>query len=730
MKPVSDHRFSVRHRIPTRLRVKIPKLRSRPSAARELERRLSGEPLFKSVAARPSTGSLILNFSSQEVQPDEALAILKKKLMAIDWRTIGEPQKGVPAISQPPWNLRFGLLRVIILTVFTIFHLYKKFILKSPLKPGLVMTGILLGGMALFRRTATDIMHRKLLSADSFLSGAILLAMATGEATAALEVLWIQEVGKLLEDFVQNRSRKAIRDVLLIAPQTSFLLVDGQEVQTPLHRIRVGDLLVAHSRERIPVDGQIVRGEALVNESHISGRAEPVHKVKGDSVFAGTTLQQGLLRIKAQKVGRDTYLATVTRTIEAALAQKAMAERRADKLAARLLVFGIGASAATLILTRNLTKTLSVQLALASPCATVLAASTAVSAALANAAANKVLIKGGNYLERMAGADCICFDKTGTLTGTRPQIHEIATRSKEIEPDQVIAMAAAAQCHHTHPIAATLREEASDTAWKKKKPLSCETIIGSGVKAEFKGSVLMAGNRAMMRENSIDVSYFEVAAKRLLKNSCSLAYVAKNNDALGLIGLKYDLKPDIKKIWQRLRQTGISEFHVVSGDEKKIVAQTARELNATEWRGALLPEAKADYVAELVRSGRTVVMVGDGVNDAQALASADIGIAMGAGGAEAAIEAADIALVDDRLERIIYTRHLSCQTLRVVEQNHWFAVITDLLSAGLALAGLMPPILSGFAHILHTTLIFANSSRLYAYQPDPQLRLKRMAKPQ
>lgn len=721
MKSASHYQISVRHRIQTRLRVKIPLLRNRPYAARELEQRLLSEPRLKSVTARPLTGSVILDFSSKEVRTGEALAILEKGLTGIEQGAVNGPRASLIPETQYSGNLRMGLFRVIALTGFTLYHFYRFFVLRSPLRPGWLVTGILLGGLALFRRAAADLVRGKFLSADTFLSAATILATATGEASAALEVLWVQELGRLLEDFIQQRSRKAIREVILRTPQSAFLLVEGREVETPVHDIQPGDVLVAHSPERIPVDGLIVQGEGLVDESHITGRAEPELKTRGDKVFAGTALQLGLLKIQAKKVGQETYLARVTRAIESSLAQKAMAEKKADKLAARLMGFGLGASAATFIFTRSLAKTLSVQLALASPCATVLAASSAITAALANAARNKILIKGGIYLERMADADCICLDKTGTLTGHLPKIQEIVLRSTKGKPEHIVAMAAAAQGHHTHPIASALRQNAQAGVWARENPLSCETVVGRGVRAEFAGDVLIAGNRGMMRDYAIDVSRFDRAAERLVKERCSLVYVARNNKAQGLIGLKYDLRPRMAEIVRRLRETGVKEIHVISGDEKKVVSHAAQELSATGWRGGLLPEGKSDYVAGLVRGGRTVVMVGDGVNDASALARADIGIAMGAGGAEAAVEAADIALVDNRLERIVFARLLSRQTLRIIEQNHWFAVTTDLLSAGLALAGLMPPILSGAAHILHTVLIFANSSRMYTYQPDVEL---------
>jgi cation-transporting P-type ATPase C len=714
--------IQIRHQISNRMRATVTSIRGRLEEAQILEQRLIMAPSICSADVRPATGSVILYYDKTAINNNSVIAILQTTLMELD--QIGWQRSGLDyrqnTYDTKIWStrsIRRNLLRLLILSGFTVFHLVRALILKSPLRQHWIIAGTLLAGLKLFHRVFWDLKQGKFLSANIFLSGATMLATFTGESAAALEVIWIQEVGQLLEDYIQDRSRRAIRDIIQVSPQNAFILVNGSEIEIPVTRIRIGDILCVHNTDRIPVDGGVVDGEALVDESHITGRAEPELRKVGDCVFSGTVVQQGYLRIEAEKVGSQTYLAQVARTVDKALAERAKVERQADKLATRLLLLGTAVSVTTLIFTKSFTKTLAVQLALASPCATVLAASTAVTAALANAARNRVLIKGGVYLEKFKDVDCICFDKTGTLTEPLPAVVKVMPRAPKTDPKRILSMAAAAQCHSIHPIAKALVKAAPGIGKPMGDEIRCETILGRGVRAKSGSDMLILGNLTFMEDEAVAVEYFKNAAGKLENNGCTIVYVARNGKLQGMIALKYEFKPGSIGIMQKLRQDGVSQFHLLSGDTHKVLVRTADSFEMNSLHGDMLPEDKAHFVAQLVSEGKNVAMVGDGINDAPALAQASIGIAMGAGGAHAAIEAADIALVDNRLERIVFTRQLSRKTLSIIQQNHWFAVATDLLGAVLAITGILPPILSGATHILHTLAIMTNSSRIISIKP-------------
>ena len=687
-----------------------------------LEKYLASEPHVKSTSIRPITGSVIIHYDDHAVDAPATLSRLRMIMAKLDTGVFSGPlsidhsdlTRGQFDISG---SLRRGILSVVALSAFTLFYLWRRFVRKAPLPSSWLVMGTLLGGSNLFYRAFSDLRQQKILTANTFLSLATALALATGEVAAALEVIWIQELGQLLEDYIQDRSRRSIRKLFLQSSPSAFLIKNGIEVETPITRIGVGDILSVHATELIPVDGEVVQGQAQVDEAHITGRAEPELRSQGDRVFAGTTLQQGQLQIKAQQVGDATYLAQVGRMVEESLARRTQIEKQADKLASRLALLGIGAGAGTFLITGNIVKTLAVELALASPCATVLAASTAVTAALANAARNRVLIKGGPYLESFASIDCICFDKTGTLTDNLPVVKEVIPFNADITPGRILGIAAASQQHNTHPIARSLVQSVPRKDWPVGNVDISETILGRGVKAKIGQDYFVVGNSALMQNEGVSIVNLESIAKRLAGEGCSIVYVAQNGQALGVIGLKYDIKPNAALFVADLRHEGITSVHLISGDAQSVVEQTAADLNLTQFRGDMLPGDKAAYVAEMVARGQKVAVVGDGINDAPALAQAHIGIAIGAGGAQAAIEAADIALIDGELDRILFIRNLSRQTLRITTQNHWFAVATDLISAMLAMTGIFSPLLSGVAHIFHTMAICTNSSRLLYFRP-------------
>jgi cation-transporting P-type ATPase C len=279
-------------------------------------------------------------------------------------------------------------------------------------------------------------------------------------------------------------------------------------------------------------------------------------------------------------------------------------------------------------------------------------------------------------------------------------------------------MAAAAQQRSNHPIARALVQSSPEQDWPSGDVVEAAIILGRGVKTQLGDSVITVGNDALMQDENIDTKAFHKHAATLVRKSCTVVYVAQDGQIQGIIGLKYALNKDAANVMAQLRQFGKNELHLLSGDTQKVVAQSAKQLVISRARGNMLPEDKAAYVACLTEKHQVVAMVGDGVNDAPALAKAHIGIAMAAGGAETAIEAADIALMDSQLDRILFTHCLSQQTLQIISQNHWFAIATDLISAALSMVGLFSPLSSGIAHIFHTLTICANSSRLLTYRPN------------
>jgi len=572
------------------------------------------------------------------------------------------------------------------------------------------------GTVSLIKEAVKDTAEKKKITVKPFLAAGSVATIFMGEAFSAIQILWIYNVAELTEDYVAQRSRKAIRNILEVAPATAYVMRDGMEVETAVDDIRPDDVVAAHTGEKIPVDGSVLDGDALVDESTINGRSEAVFKEIGAKVYAGTIISQGTLFIRTVKTGQDTYLSGIMCMVEDCLSNKAPAEHKADELASRLLKIGLAATAATLGLTLDPLRALTVMLVMSCPCATVLAASSAITAALANAAKNSILIKGGLYLETVGKTDVYCFDKTGTLTQDLPRIMTIVGRTPSISEDMILSLAATAESHNQHPMARAILAEAGKRNLTVQAHAVCEFKAGRGVSCNIGcEEVVLVGNRQFMAEHEVDLRWFDkkAAAQRALGRT--VIFVSRNGSATGMMGIANPIRPEAVDVLNYLKADGVKAIHLVTGDNKEVARTMMDIFPFDDCRAPLLPEEKADRVAELQKDHR-VVMVGDGVNDALALARADIGVAIGAGGAEVALEAADIALADANLEGLIKVRNLSHQTMKVIDQNHYFAITTDLGGAALGMLGMLSPVMAGMIHIFHTAGILFNSSRLLSWE--------------
>jgi cation-transporting P-type ATPase C len=550
-----------------------------------------------------------------------------------------------------------------------------------------------------------------------FLTVACGLAIALGEALTALEIIWVLAIGMLLEEYVAERARRGIRDILQVDAENAFVLSEAGEVETPVSDLRVGDRIVVRAGQKIPVDGAVLDGEALVDESHITGRSEPEIRRPNDWVYAGTRVEQGSLTLRADKIGEQTYLSRMIHLVEESLAEPAAIEKKADVLAVRLMRLGTVATVATFLLTRNLSRCFSVMLVMACPCATVLAASTAVAAAIANGARRRILIKGGSYLEVIQEIDCFCFDKTGTLTSGSPRVIEVIPRSSRQNPTRIIEMAAVAESKSEHPLARALVEEARNRGVSFAEDPECETFLGRGVRARLGKDIVLVGNEALMMSEGVDAKYFKGKARKGMEEGRTVLYVARNGKAQGIVTLADRIRPGAGGVIEWLRADGVKRFSLLSGDAEPIVRIVHQELGFDNFQAGLLPEEKARTIANLVADGKRVLMVGDGVNDALALSEATLGIAMGAGGSEAAIESADIALAASDLEDLVILRLLCRRALLTVEQNFWLASSTNIAGILLGAMGWLSPILAGVLHVGHTLGIMLNSSRLIGWKP-------------
>jgi len=577
--------------------------------------------------------------------------------------------------------------------------------------PFSLVAGIsLIAAIPLLKEAYVDIKNKKI-TLHSFMSFTLLLAIFGGEATAAFEIIYILRGGMLLEEYIAEKSKKEIHKLIELDMKKVYILLDEVELEVELCDVKEGDIVVARSGEKIPVDGTILEGNAQIDEAIINGRSEPSLKKEGDEVFSNTYIEKGRVYIKVSATGANTYIARVMSKVEEALAHKSPSELAADKLASRLLKLGTLLTFGTLFATGSLVRAFSVMIVMSCPCATVLAASTAISAGMAKGAKENILIKGGEYLEKVSQSEVFCFDKTGTLTTGKPIIKEIYTK-ENISEKELLTYALLAEGKNTHPIAKAITSYAKSLDIEEKELPSCEVYPGLGVKVQNGDEVILVGNRKLLNNYKISVKSLQSKVQKCLDNAQSIVYIVRGKELLGFLSFEHEVRSGTKQMLEELRKRGVKRLILLTGDEEKVVQSFSSQYGFDEVYSNLMPEQKAQKIQDFKQEYENVVMVGDGVNDTLAMSRSDVAISFACGGSEAAIEVSNIAITDSQPQDIIKLYDLSQKSLRVVEQNYWLGTSTNLIGVALASVGLLSPVAAGAIHIGHTVGIMTNSSKL------------------
>jgi len=722
--------IEIRHTIPGRIRYRINGLQHNHDLARQMTDSLLRLDFIETVRPNPKCASLVVSFTPDETLQPRILDAIRE-VLGITPALRELPMARVPDCATPLCECkaceatrtgcnpvkgalrRFVAISAVMGVVGVRSLLFGISVTQTVFSPlGLVAVGF---SLPLFKQAWKQFQSSRF-TLEAFLGASCLAAVVAGEALTAFEVLWINSGAELVKAWITERSRKSISRILSVSSHHTFVLVDGVEVEKEVADLVSGDVVVLHTSEKVCVDGEIVDGGALMDEASITGRSDFVARQAGDRVMAGTFVRQGVIYVKAQEVGDRTYLARVLRMVEDSLENRAPIEGVADRLAANLVKIGFAVTGGTLLLTGSLWRAFTVMLVMACPCATVLAASTAVSAALSVAARRNILIKGGRYLEEVGGTDTICFDKTGTLTTSEPVLARIIPLPDATE-DYILRRAVSVEMHNHHPLAQAIKAEADNRGVGAEAHTVCEYFLGMGMRAEVGGSEILVGNSKLMGMHKVNVEPARRKAAPLRRQGRTVLFVAEDKAVIGLLAFDNLIRPEGREVIRRLRRGGADDIVLITGDEPNTAADLARRMGIATVHASVMPEDKADIVDALQRDGASVMMVGDGVNDALALAHADVGVAMGAGGSEVAIEAADIALVDDDLGNLVYVQSLSRATLKVVNQNFWIATGSNLFGVALGATGLLSPVMAGLLHIVHSLGVLANSARLMRYEP-------------
>ena len=565
------------------------------------------------------------------------------------------------------------------------------------------LTVVVAGGYPVFMNVLRAALRGKVTS-HTLMTVGVIAALLVGQwATAALVVLFMR-IGDYVESFTSQSARRAIKELTSLAPQTARVERDGVEIQVPIGEVSVGDIVIVRPGEKIPVDGQVIGGHATVDHSPITGESMPAEVVTGSRVYAATIAKLGSLRIRAEKVGVETTFGRVIKMVEEAEAHRAQVQRIADRFSALYLPLVTAIAASTFLVTRNPLSTAAV-LVVACSCSFALATPVAMLASIGASARRGLLIKGGKYLELLARANVLLVDKTGTLTLGQPQVTDVFPLNG-LSRQEILSLVASAERYSEHPLAEAIRALAQRENISLLEPQDFEPVPGLGVGAVIGGQRIRLGNSRMIPE----ARRLPMAAQ-LEAQGKTLLFLEIDGQLAGIIALQDKLRPEVPAALEGVRALGIRHVELLTGDNERAAATLAEELGL-RCRANLLPEHKVEVVKDYQARGHTVVMVGDGVNDAPALAQADVGIAMATAGTDVAIEAAHIALMREDWYLVPEVLRISRRTMRVVKMNLAFTAIYNLVGLSLAALGILPLVVAAAAQSLPDIVILANSARL------------------
>ena len=573
---------------------------------------------------------------------------------------------------------------------------------------------ILLCGIPILKEAAVGLVTRFDIKADVLVSLALIASVAIGEIFAAGEIAFIMQLGSLLEELTVARARAGIEKLVHLTPRTARRLTPEGEETVPAEAVAVGDVLRVLPGETIPVDGVVRSGQTAINQAVMTGESLPVDKGPGDEVFSGTVNQFGAFEMEAAKVGEDSSIQRMIRLVQSADAGKARIVGLADRWATWIVVVALTAAALTWLITGEIIRAVTI-LVVFCPCALVLATPTAIMAAIGNATRHGFLVREGDALERLAAVRRIAFDKTGTLTYGTPRVVAVASTLAGLDRAGLYALAAGAEQLSEHPlgkaVVAGYREENSGEIAPAE---SFEMLPGRGVSAVVDGRRVLAGNPQLLADHGVAVSP-DAERQRLLEEGATMIYVAVDGVFAGYLALSDTLRAESAATIAALEAAGVRPV-LLTGDHESAAGAIAARLGIREVRAGCLPEDKLEEIGRWQRDGVHVCMIGDGVNDAPALKKADVGIAMGGVGSDIAVEAADIALVDDEVKELPHLMALSRRMMTTIRMNLTFSMGLNFLAIFLAMAGTLNPVVGALVHNAGSVAVILNSALLLKWR--------------
>ena len=570
----------------------------------------------------------------------------------------------------------------------------------------------LVGGYPVYKETLQSLKHGRI-NMEVSMTVAIFASLALGQFTVSVVITFFVLLSEYIETYAVDKGRQTIVLLEKSAPKLALIRREGGEVEVDAGSLVPNDIVIVRDGERVPVDGTIVIGSAFVNQSSITGESTRVEKSAGDRVYAGSVNESGLIEVRTEKVGTETVFGKIIKLVEDAENRKAPIQKLSDRLAAWLVEFAIGFAVLTLLVTRDVTSTLSV-VVVAGACGVAAGTPLAIVAVMGKAAKKGTIVKGGAYIEEMSRVDTVVIDKTGTLTFGDPAVTGVVGFDGCTE-QRVLEYAAIAERHSSHPLARAVMEKAAETGITLSDGIQyapSSYIAGKGIVCQYNGGQIIVGNDALMSEQKVQFprSYTETKLSETVSKGRSTVLVAYQGKMCGVIAISDRIRGESRRAIEDLRKMGIRTI-MLTGDNEAVAGAVGKEVGIDEVHAGLLPEDKVAIVEKLVAEGHHVAMVGDGVNDAPAMARANVGIGMGAG-TDVAIEEADIVLMTNDLQKIADVARLSRKAYRTIMVNFYGTLGVDAVGVTLAFLGFLNPLLAAGIHVTSELIFILNSTRL------------------
>ncbi|MGD8208892.1 MAG: heavy metal translocating P-type ATPase, partial [Desulfobacterales bacterium] len=710
----------VLHSVPGRIRIGCRALLHLAAHRQDLEDRLTSDFAISKATVSPLSENVLIFFDNKKTNAKEILEITENMIAAystVAYKSDREEKNKQTVqerrLQEEPIGEMLGRIGINLLTLVYSY-------IKKPPPPTTflgkftninALTALSLS-RPIFKSGLNALKDHRRPNADTLSAAAILASLLTGKSSSSLTIILLADIAELLTAYTMERTRSAIKGMLSIGDQYAWKVNQrGKEIRVLLSEIEPNDMVAVHTGDKVPVDGTVVEGEASIDQASLTGEFIPVVKSRDDVIYAGSTVKSGNITIKAERVGDDRAISRIVHMVEEAQSRKAPVQAYADRFSAQFIPINFLLSLIVYFVTKSPARALNM-LIIDYSCGVRLSTATAFAAAVCRTAAQGVLVKGGNFIELLNDSDTLILDKTGTITEGRPKVVSVYSVNGRNETRDIVELAAACEETTNHPIALAILNKVREMGWIIPDHSKVKVVMGKGVETTVKRQKIRVGNAAFMADAKIPLSIPDQTVQMMNKKGENVVYVARGKNLLGVIGIQDSLREDMKKTLNRLRRQGYDDIVLLTGDVEEHANLMASKMALDSYKAQVLPEDKADMVLKIQAKGNKVVMVGDGVNDAPALAYADVGVSLGRGSTEISIETADIAINSDNPLLLTGIIGLSQKTMGIVKQNFATAIGVNTVGLMLASMGILPVFWAAVLHNATTIAVVMNSGRI------------------